>query len=188
VDQPVTWWGLLTATFAIVVAKGAHWSWRPSRHVLVISVITLVAVGLLGEGVLVHLDTRDDLRKSAKALTATRTNLAVTATNLKISDTSLADTKTQLSAETKLRKETEDELDGVQDKLSGVRGELDGVQGTLADADSKLNLQAGQIENLKTCLQGVSTALSAVADSDYTSALAALDAVESSCNAAHELF
>ena len=43
-------------------------------------------------------------------------------------------------------------------------------------------------ETLKTCLNGVTTALRAVADSDYTAALAALRSVDIPCEKAYALF
>jgi hypothetical protein len=57
--------------------------------------------------------------------------------------------------------------------LAEVKQRLGGVTNSLSDARSRLNIQSGQIETLKSCLNGVSTALTDVAYEDYTSAVSA---------------
>jgi hypothetical protein len=50
-----------------------------------------------------------------------------------------------------------------------------------------VTIQAGQIETLKSCLSGVSIALSDLASGDYSGTIAALEAVQVSCHSAYAL-
>jgi hypothetical protein len=147
--------------------------WRPSRRVLLAFVMALLATGTIAKGVVIHRTTEADLRATQHTLTGTRIELNGTNTKLKDTTASLAKVRARLDTETTKRK--------------GLETELAGVKGTLVDADKKLNVQARRIDVLKTCLNGVSTALSAAAREDYGAAIAALDAVDISCHQAYKL-
>lgn len=56
-----------------------------------------------------------------------------------------------------------------------------------ADVKSSLTIKSGQIETLKSCLNGVSIALTDLAYSDYAGAISALNAVKVSCHSAYAL-
>lgn len=119
-------------------------------------------------------DTRSTLRSVQASLADTTTNLDATTAKLATSDAALAATTTERNT--------------LKGELDAKAAELGGVKGTLTDAQSRIDLQAGQIETLKSCLNGVSNALSYAADDDFISALAALRAVEVSCDRASEMF
>lgn len=140
----------------------------------------LVLLVLAGVAGYVHQQTRADLARAADQLAGTRAELATTRTDLADTETTLEETKTDLDA-------TQTELDGTQDELRDARRRLTGLQGTLSDAQDRLDLQANDIETLKSCLTGVSTSLGYAAGSDYSAAIAALDAVQVSCERAGRL-
>jgi len=81
----------------------------------------------------------------------------------------------------------EAELSSEVKRLQSAQKELAGVRGSLNEANTKVNLQASQIETLKSCLNGVSAALHYAAYSDYDAAIAALEAVEVSCDKAYKM-
>ncbi len=151
---------------------------RPRWLVPVAAAAALIVVGVAVAndlGVRSRLDdTRSTLRSVQASLAATTTNLESTTAKLATSDASLAATTTERNA--------------LKVDLDAKAAELGGVKGTLSDAKSRIDLQAGQIETLKSCLNGVSNALSYAADDDFVSALAALRAVEVSCDRAAEMF
>jgi hypothetical protein len=65
---------------------------------------------------------------------------------------------------------------------------LKGLQTSLNDVQTQVSLQAGQIDVLKTCLDGVSNALSYAAYGQYSAAINSLNAVNSECETAYALF
>jgi hypothetical protein len=75
----------------------------------------------------------------------------------------------------------------VQKALSTAQAQFRGVRTSLSDANGRINVQSGQIETLKSCLNGVSIALNDVAYNDYSGAVSALDAVRVSCRAAYKI-
>jgi hypothetical protein len=147
---------------------------RPSRRTLLIGVGATIVVALIAASVTFQMHTRNSLHRSEAQLASTQRQLANRSARLVTTQALLTEANTELTSQTAKLKESEDDLDG--------------VRGTLADAKSKMNLQASQIKTLKTCLGGVSDALNYVASDDYDSALAALDAVQGSCHTAYALF
>jgi len=146
--------------------------WLTGRR-LVRGMAALVGAGLLTAGTLLHFDTRQSLDRSQQSLAATQHRLDETSAKLRASEASLGRVKAELASETKRRQ--------------GTERELAGVRGSLNDANDKMNLQASQIETLKSCLNGVSLALHHAAYADYSAALAALDAVQVSCDKAYQM-
>ncbi|GIU97438.1 MAG: hypothetical protein KatS3mg013_1241 [Actinomycetota bacterium] len=121
-----------------------------------------------------HLETREELRATQGELRRTKDDLAATSEDLRIARAQL-----EVAREENRRLERE---------LRELRVELRGVRGTLSEAQARLELQAGQIEDLKECLNGVSLALDNVLYGDYWAAANALTAVQTSCEAAFALF
>jgi hypothetical protein len=142
--------------------------------------LAVVGVGLLllvgGIGALL----RHDLQQGDK-LNATRAELASTSAEL-------AGTKKDLQTRSQELRSTQKERDGLKAELSAKTTELAGVRGTLTSAESKLNLQAGQIATLKSCLNGVTSALGYAAQGYYSAAIGALEGVSVSCESAYDLF
>ena len=62
------------------------------------------------------------------------------------------------------------------------------MRGTLSEAQETVQLQAGQIEPLKICLDGVAEALDYVIYGLYGAAINALTRVKGACNEAFTLF
>lgn len=79
-------------------------------------------------------------------------------------------------------------LRAVNQSLAAAQVRQSGLESTLDDAFSQLDLQASQIETLKTCLDGVSNAFVYAWKFEDDEALASLLAVEVSCNHSFELF
>lgn len=149
-----------------------RWTMRAGAGLAALALVALVVSDL---GVRNQLDhTNGVVSASAATLRTTQGDLASTKAEL-------VDTKTQLAA-------TTTERDALRTERDAQSSELSGVKGSLSDAQSRTNLLAGQIETLKSCLNGVSSSLSYFADEYYTSALAALEAVSVSCDKAGDLF
>lgn len=127
-----------------------------------------------------YLQVRDDLEQTRTELTATERQLDTTRSTLADTQESLASSNDELDKIT-------GELQQTTNRLRAARRELSGLEGSLNNAQNRLDLQANQIETLRTCLDGVTSALSYVAYSNYSAAIAALDAVEISCNRAYDL-
>lgn len=100
----------------------------------------------------------------------------------------LGETEQELEATRIDLQTTKRERDELRAKAEDLRLDLGGLRGTLQKAENKVELQAGQIGTLKTCLNGVSLALDAVIYLDYRGAARALQAVETECNEAFALF
>lgn len=148
-----------------------------SRRLLVSGIAAIALVG----ATTAHIGVRSDLRNTKATLVRTQSDLASTKAQLKSTQSDLTESKAALKSMTGDR-------DGLRTRLDAATSELEGVRGSLNSAESRLNLQAGQISTLKTCLRGVSNALTSVADEDYSSAIAALDSVDVACNEAFNLF
>lgn len=136
-------------------------------------VAALTGIGLLTAGALGYVDTRRDLTQTRSTLTSTRQQLTDVTTKLSASEASLAKARTDLRSQIA--------------KLQASQRELAGVRGTLGEAESRIDLQAGQIETLKSCLTGVSSALYYAGQYDGSAAVAALEAVEVSCDKAYSM-
>ena len=148
------------------------------------AVVVVVAVALLGindAGAHSRLTkTRGNLASTQSTLTATKADLGSTQQHLSTTQQHLSTTKADLEVANATKVRLHDALVSTQQELSGVRGNLTNTQ-------NQLNLQAGQMAVLKTCLSGVATAFSADLDGDYSAALAALNSVESACREASAL-
>jgi hypothetical protein len=141
----------------------------------------LVALALLTVGVMRDVGTRDRLGKTRQALEAARVDL-------KSTKASLTTTRSELTTRTSELTSRTAERDGLKKELDARIAELAGVRGTLSQSENRVNIQAGQIETLKSCLNGVTNALVYAADSDYVSAVASLESVQVSCDTASKLF
>jgi hypothetical protein len=128
-------------------------------------------------------------------LAATRRRLADTeatlsSTNLKLNSTrtQLASTRGELSKNKSSLAAANSAKAQLQTQLSSTQAQLVGVRGNLSDTQNQLNLQAGQLAIVKTCLSGFATALNADLNGDYSSGLAALQSVQTACQEASGLF
>lgn len=153
---------------------------RPWLKVTTIGLIVVLAMA--GAGYLGYLQqqTGQQLAATRTKLATTRHQLATTAASWKQTKSTLADAQAGLAS-------AQSELTSLRQRLAGARRQLSGVRGSLQNAQSQLSLQAGQIETLKTCLKGVTTSLVYASENDYQSALAALDAVDVSCQQAEQM-
>lgn len=150
---------------------------EPRRRWLRITAVVvgiLLLVGGVTAGGWMYFDTRRELRVTAEALERTQRELTAAAE-------ALEDTRSQLAT-------VRDEKEALRREYQDLRLELRGVRGSLSEAQHRLELQAGQIADLKACLNGVSLALDNVLSGDYWAAASALTAVESSCQVAFSLF
>jgi chromosome segregation ATPase len=141
----------------------------------------VMALALITAGVMRDVGTRDRLAKTRHALEATRVDLKSTKALLASAQSELSSTQSQLTSRTGERDQLKKDLDAKIAELSGVRG-------TLNQSENRVNIQAGQIETLKSCLNGVTNALVYAANSDYVSAVASLESVKVSCDNASKLF
>jgi hypothetical protein len=152
-------------------------SWNDRRRRWVWpTIFALALASALGAGVFLYVtleQTRDDL-------TARQVDLNQTSAVLDDTESELADTESALAA-------TTDERDQLEGRVRSLKTSLRGVRGTLDKAQANLELQAGQISTLKTCLNGVSIAFDRVLRFDYRGAAAALQSVETPCNEAFAL-
>jgi hypothetical protein len=151
-----------------------------ARVALVVAAVVAVAAGI---GVLAANDAgaHGQLSDTRKTLATTEATLASTTGQLNTTKRGLASTKADLASANSARARVHNELVSTQRELAGVRGNL-------SDTQNQLNLQAGQFEIVKTCLNGVATAFSADLDGYYDAALAALNSVESACDQAFSYF
>ena len=152
---------------------------RPWRIVLLAAVVAM-ALATASILLLNEVGTHDRLARTRQQLASTSSKLRDTATELATTQSTLMSTQSDLATRTT-------ERDSARSQLSDVQNQLAGVKGTLSDAQSRVNLQSGQLTILKTCLAGVSTALDDNLNSDYSGALSALIAVESSCKQASQI-
>ena len=109
--------------------------------------------------------------------TSTHHKLVSARQSLATTQTAVATTRSQLASTTSQR-------DQLQSQLADARTRLDGVRGSLATAQNRVNLQASEMSQLKTCLDGFSNALQADLYGDYSAGLSALQSVETACRAA----
>jgi hypothetical protein len=170
------------------VADAAPGRTRPKKRTWELVAAGLVVAGLLATGLIVHLGTRSALADNRARLAsttrdfdATKAKLSSTINDLNGTRSRLTTTQTDLSTRTRQRDKFHAELDAANVELAGVNSTLD-------DAQNRVNLQANQIEALKSCLLGVSDALGYAAYEEYASAVAALEAVSVSCDTANKAF
>lgn len=146
---------------------------KPERSRLLVIVSAGLALALVVAGVFVDLQVRNKLHRTETQLAATQETLTQTKSSLASTQTTLDSTEQKLT-------DTETERDQLQTALQGVRGSLNQAQG-------RLELQAGQIDTLRTCLTGVATALDDVLRVDYAGAVGALQSVQIPCQSAFQL-
>lgn len=154
---------------------------RSPLRVLAYSLAGLLLLGLAGTAGYIQQQTQGELDATRKTLTETRNQLQDT--NGKFTEThgELSTTQAELSSAV-------DDLQVTKSRLADKLRELSGLRGSLDGAQERLDLQANQIGTLQSCLNGVTDAMSYAAYSDYGAAIAALEAVEVSCNKAYQLF
>lgn len=138
-----------------------RWALRAGAVVAVMMVVVAAASDL---------GVRRDLDRTSNVLDTTNAALGTTSKELAETKAELADTEAMLASTTTDR-------DARRAERYAQACELSGVKGSLSDAQSRTNLLAGQIETLKSCLNGVSNALGYAADDYFSAAVAALDAV-----------
>jgi hypothetical protein len=82
---------------------------------------------------------------------------------------------------------TRHQLASTQAQRDSYQAQLQQAQQNLSSAQSQVNLQAGQIGVLKTCLNGVLDSLGYAANNDYTDAIATINGVSGACTSASTL-
>jgi septal ring factor EnvC (AmiA/AmiB activator) len=122
---------------------------------------------------------RQRLTESADSYAASQSQLGETRAEL-------TETARQLTGARKSLRSTESALKTTKAALSVREHDLTGVRNDLNDAKSSLTIKSGQVETLKTCLNGVGIALRDYSTHDYAGVLSSLDAVKVSCNTASE--
>ena len=154
---------------------------RRSRGRTVVAVLlVLVLLGLATAAGFWQKQTHDELLAAKAQLDSTQGQLAQRSAALSDVEGQLDQTRNRLF-------DTRGRLSEVQDSLDQKLKQLRGLKGSLTNAQSRLDLQANQIETLKNCLNGVSSSLGYAASNNYTAALAALDAVQVSCQRAGDM-
>jgi hypothetical protein len=139
------------------------------RLVATAAAVVLVVAALV-VGVLNGLGTRD-------RLSSTRKDLASTTKELTSTKHTLAGTQRDLTARTTA-------LNLARGELADANQQLTGVRQTLADSKAQVNLQAGQISQLRTCINGIASGLQLAATGQFDAGLAAINAVQSACTGA----
>lgn len=79
---------------------------------------------------------------------------------------------------------TEEQVGTDSDSLARDTQELNAARGALADVRAHVSQQSETIDDLHLCLGGIERALNALSVDDQADAIAALDAVSSSCEGA----
>ncbi|MER3452181.1 MAG: hypothetical protein C4344_00285, partial [Acidimicrobiia bacterium] len=125
------------------------------------SLAGLLAVAVLTPLVVDDLRVRGRLASTRDHLASTRLDLTRTRTELHARTRELTSTRVDLDERTR-------ERDELQARLDVTNAELAGVRNSLGEAQSRINLQAGQIATLRSCLNGVTQALLYVADGYYS--------------------
>jgi hypothetical protein len=155
---------------------------RRSRLALTLYALAAVLLlALIAVAGYVYQQTRNDLANTRAELAATQAELDTTVATLSETERSLADSRDELA-------DTAGQLQQTRSRLRTAQRELAGLEGSLENAQDRLDLQANQIETLKSCLDGVTNAMGYAAYSNYGAAIASLEAVEVSCNRAYDLF
>lgn len=155
----------------------------------VVGLAALAVVGLvagIGALVIANQRTTDRLhaeearrRKTARELSGTREELVDTEQTLAMTEGKLTRTADALDVMT-------EERDTAEDELLWANTQLEGVRNSLGNANDQIDGQSQLIDDLRVCLGGVLNALSDSAYGDYSSALAQLNAVEATCQAAND--
>jgi hypothetical protein len=163
---------VVLCTGAAVAAGG--FLWRTTHENLVESESLLAGV-------------RAELATTENEFTAVQQQLADTSAQLDATVDTLSATQRSLASEVQRAEAAEGERDALTTKVNATESELEGVRGSLNETRGRVELQAGQIQILRSCLNGVLLALNYAAYDDWSSAIASLEAVETSCQEATEL-
>ena len=131
-----------------------------------VSVLAVVAVLALND-----YGTHQSLARSMQAYSTSQSQLKNTRTTLQDTVSQLTGVKSNLTS-------TQSALTTSKAALVSMQQNLTGVQNNLNDAKSSLTIKSGQVETLKSCLNGVMIALGDYANADYAGTIAALDAVQ----------
>lgn len=142
--------------------------------------LSLAALALVSGTALAGYRLNETIDRTEADLASTTDELSATSEQLSQTEGTLRATETKLGT-------TERERDELNAENQDLRLDLRGVRGTLRTAETRVELQSGQIQTLKTCLNGVALALDAVLYLDYRGAAKALQAVETECNEAFAL-
>ncbi len=107
---------------------------------------------------------------------------------------SLADTRADLGVtRSKLRQLRNDTREQEKQKavlvadLTAKQAELDALKASLLSTEGRVNVQAGTIATLRSCLDGVTLALVQVANNDLATAQQTLSGVQAPCRQAEAL-
>jgi hypothetical protein len=158
---------------------------RPGWLLGLTAAAVVIAIALLAVN---DAATHGGLAATHRKLSATEATLA--STNLKLSSTrtQLTSTQHELSTNKSSLASANSAKAQLRTQLSSTQAQLAGVRGNLSETQNQLNLQAGQLAIVKTCLSGFATALNADLSGDYSSGLAALQSVQTACQEASTLF
>ena len=127
-------------------------------------------------------------QQTSAQLGLTKSQLSETSQRLTTRSADLVSARDELFATNSELTSTTSELKSSRRALRQTKRQLTEVQRTLGTTRNQLDLQANQIATLKSCLNGVANALGYAAYSNFGAALAALDAVQVSCDQANDLF
>jgi len=150
---------------------------RNRRRVALVATGVVAILALLAVTTLHIVGTHDRLNRTRDTLAATESDLSDTRDELDVTSEKLTSTEDELSTRTTERNKARADL-------ADAEAELGATTSALNDARGKVDLQASQIEDLRTCLVGVMDALLYVADGFYMAAVDALDAVQFECDRA----
>lgn len=154
---------------------------RPRRRRLPAVMAAAAALILAGTGLYMHLQVRSNLQETEQTLAWTQSELKDAQTKLDTTSKTLEETRVRLD-------QTAVERDSLRQELEQVRVDLEGVEGSLQASQRTVRLKTGQIEVLKTCLDGVAAALAYIVYGEYYAASDALSRVENACRRAFALF
>lgn len=163
------------------IARTGLWSRKRILTTVLVMLVVCSAAGAAGYW-------QDEAHRNQVRLAATQHDLAGARHQVTETTASLDQTRGQLDQARAKLSDTTGRLRTAQGKLRDTRQEAAGLQGSLDSAQDRLDLQANQIDTLKSCLSGVVTSMGYAGQGDYGAAIAALDAVEISCQRADDFF
>lgn len=133
--------------------------WRLVRLIAAL----LILMGIVGALSAFLVNTHDQLDATRSALSSTKQDLAT-------SDAQLSQIQSTLSS--------------TQAQLSSAQNQVQSLQGQLSNATGAVSLEAGLIEQLKTCLNGYSQTLSDDLAGAYLAGTVVLESVQGTCDSA----
>jgi endonuclease/exonuclease/phosphatase (EEP) superfamily protein YafD len=143
---------------------------RRARWILAIATVALVVAAALGFLITDQITAYDQFGRARTSLGVTRQHTQTVSAQLTELTRDLRVLRTQVGNDTTA--------------LNQDAAQLLGAQTSLSAAQAHVTQQASLIGSLKTCLGGVEQALNALAVGNQPQAIAALNAVSSSCTAA----